>query len=151
MGDSLVWDDAEGRFGLGPARVVVQPRPARGGFAQARLSDQQPDKLGCAVASVLSPANDTLAHRIQGRDFDAHFEAGELKTVDVIGNEVNYFEVPEVMPDGGSPERGHAQVTLSVVTASFKASRCNSQRHDFAREKGNDLEAFRVGGTAVWA
>ena len=52
-------------------------------------------------ASVLSPANPL--HLTPWRTaskaeiwLDAHFEAGELTTVDVIGNgEVNYFEVPE--------------------------------------------------------
>ena len=75
------------RFGSGDCPNCGPTKTARRGIPHTWLNDQRPDKLEMrGHASVLSPANDTLAHRIQGRDLDAHFEAGELTTVDVIGN-----------------------------------------------------------------
>ena len=59
------------------------------------LTDKSPDKLemrGHAV--VLSSANDTLAHRIQGRDLDAFFEDGELR-LSMRWHEAVTFDVPE--------------------------------------------------------
>jgi hypothetical protein len=52
-------------------------------------------------AVVLSPANDTLSHRISGRTLDAHFVEGQLDLVDVLGNgQLSYFMVPEPGQDG---------------------------------------------------
>ena len=152
VGDSLVWDDA-----VETIRVWGQPElwsnrdRLAGDSLTLWLSDQQPDKLEMrGHASVLSPANDTLAHRIQGRDLDAHFEAGELKTVDVIGNgEVNYFEVPG--GDGQTAVRLNAakcaQVTLSVVDRKLQGIALQQQPNGTISpvKKGMKLGAFRVG------
>ena len=115
----------------------------------------RPDKLEMrGHASVLSPANDTLAHRIQGRDLDAHFEAGELTTVDVIGNgEVNYFEVPEgnaqamVRLNAAKCAQVHPECHVDRKLTAFRPdpTRFGPQRHDFAGEKGNGS-----GGVSCW-
>ena len=97
-GDSLVWDEvAETMKVWGTPELWSAKDRMSGDSLTLFLSNQTPEKLelrGNAV--VLAPANDTLAHRIQGRDLNAHFVDGELVTVDVVGNgEVVTFEVPE--------------------------------------------------------
>ena len=98
VGDSLVWMDDQGTIQMwGEPRLWSSEDKLSGDTLTLWLTDQSPDKLemrGHAV--VLSSANDTLAHRIQGRDLDAFFEDGELRFVDVVGNgEVVTFDVPE--------------------------------------------------------
>ena len=98
VGDSLVWMDDEGTIQMwGEPRLWSGEDKLSGDTLTLWLTDQSPDKLemrGHAV--VLSSANDTLAHRIQGRDLDAFFEEGELSFVDVVGNgEVVTFDLPE--------------------------------------------------------
>ena len=84
-----------------------------------KMIKQSPEKLEMRGHSiVLSPANDTLSHRIQGRDLDAFFEENELRSVDVTGNgEVVTFDIPE---DGSQGQIRMntavcAKVTLQVV------------------------------------
>ena len=74
------------------------------------------------MRSVLSPANDTLAHRIQGRDLDAFFEEGELRFVDVVGNgEVVTFDVPEGEGNVRMNTAVCAKVTLEVAERKLTA------------------------------
>ena len=47
-------------------------------------------------ATVLSPANDSLDHKISGRSLDAIFKEGKLKKVDVSGNgTVRYYSIDD--------------------------------------------------------
>lgn len=118
VGDSLVWMDDEGTIQMwGEPTLWSSEDKLSGDTLTLWLTDQSPDKLemrGHAV--VLSSANDTLAHRIQGRDLDAFFEEGELRFVDVVGNgEVVTFDVPE---DEGNVRMNTAvcaKVTLEVA------------------------------------
>lgn len=118
VGDSLMWMDDEGTIQMwGEPTLWSSEDKLSGDTLTLWLTDQAPEKLemrGHAV--VLSSANDTLAHRIQGRDLDAFFEDGELRFVDVVGNgEVVTFDVPE--GEGGVRMNTAvcAKVTLQVA------------------------------------
>ena len=118
VGDSLMWMDDEGTIQMwGEPTLWSNEDMLSGDTLTLWLTDQSPEKLemrGHAV--VLSSANDTLAHRIQGRDLDAFFEDGELRFVDVVGNgEVVTFDVPE--GEGGVRMNTAvcAKVTLQVA------------------------------------
>ena len=117
VSDSLVWMDDEGTIQMwGEPRLWSGEDKLSGDTLTLWLTDQSPDKLemrGHAV--VLSSANDTLAHRIQGRDLDAFFEEGELRFVDVVGNgEVVTFDVPEGEGSVRMNTAVCAKVTLEV-------------------------------------
>jgi len=115
------------------------------------MRDQAPGKLelrGHAV--VLAPANDTLAHRIQGRDLDAHFVDGELVTVDVVGNgEVVTFEVPEDGREGKVRMNTAmcAEVTLKVADRKLAGIALKQSPRGTIKpvSQGEDLRAFQVG------
>ena len=118
VGDSLVWMDDKGTIQMwGEPTLWSSEDKLSGDTLTLWLTEQAPEKLemrGHAV--VLSSANDTLAHRIQGRDLDAFFEDGELRFVDVVGNgEVVTFDVPE--GEGGVRMNTAvcAKVTLQVA------------------------------------
>lgn len=103
QGDSLVWDDRLGQIDVfGSPRMWSHMDLLSGDSLTMFLDENQPEVLwmrGHAV--VLSPANDTLSHRISGRTLDAHFVAGQLDLVDVLGNgQLSYFMVPEPGQDG---------------------------------------------------
>ena len=102
-GDSLVWDDRLGQIDVfGSPRLWSQMDLLSGDSLTMFLDENRPELLwmrGHAV--VLSPANDTLSHRISGRYLDAHFVEGQLDLVDVLGNgQLSYFMVPEPGQDG---------------------------------------------------
>ena len=118
VGDSLVWMDDQGTIQMwGEPTLWSSEDKLSGDTLTLWLTDQSPDKLemrGHAV--VLSSANDTLAHRIQGRDLDAFFEDGELRFVDVVGNgEVVTFDVPEGKGNVRMNTAVCAKVTLEVA------------------------------------
>ena len=118
VGDSLRWCDDKGTIEMwGEPRLWSGEDKLSGDTLTMWLADQAPDKLemrGHAV--VLSSANDTLAHRIQGRDLDAFFEEGELQFVDVVGNgEVVTFDVPEKEGKVRMNTATCAKVTLEVA------------------------------------
>ena len=98
QGDSLVWRGSEDQIRLfGNPMMWNGPDELSGDSLKLLLDDQAPRKMELrGHALVLSPANDTLTHSIEGRTLDAHFEEGELSRVDVLGNGVLvHFEVPE--------------------------------------------------------
>lgn len=118
VGDSLMWLDDRGTIQMwGEPRLWSGQDKLSGDTLTLWLTNQSPDKLemrGHAV--VLSSANDTLAHRIQGRNLDAFFEAGELQFVDVVGNgEVVTFDVPEDESKVRMNTATCAKVTLEVA------------------------------------
>lgn len=118
VGDSLVWRDNQGTIQMwGKPTLWSGEDKLSGDTLTLWLNNQSPDKLemhGHAV--VLSSANDTLAHRIQGRDLDAFFEDGELRFVDVVGNgEVVTFDVPEGEGSVRMNTAVCAKVTLQVA------------------------------------
>ena len=66
---------------------------------------------------VLSPANDSLTHSIEGRTLDAHFVNGVLETVDVLGNgELVHFELPE----GSETEIRVNRAQCATITMEFE-------------------------------
>lgn len=112
-GDSLVWDDHLGQIDVfGSPRLWSHMDLLAGDSLTMFLVENQPELLwmrGHAV--VLSPANDTLSHRISGRTLDAHFVEGQLQFVDVLGNgQLSYFMVPE------SGQSGEVRVNQAVCS-----------------------------------
>ena len=120
QGDSLVWiEDIEIIQMWGTPQLWSNKDKLAGDTLTLKMIQQSPEKLEMRGHSiVLSPANDTLSHRIQGRDLDAFFEENELRSVDVTGNgEVVTFDIPE---DGSQGQIRMntavcAKVTLQVV------------------------------------
>jgi hypothetical protein len=112
-GDSLVWNDHLGQIDVfGSPRLWSHMDLLAGDSLTMFLVENQPELLwmrGHAV--VLSPANDTLSHRISGRTLDAHFVEGQLQLVDVLGNgQLSYFMVPE------SGQSGEVRVNQAVCS-----------------------------------
>ena len=151
-GDSLVWDEvAETMKVWGTPELWSAKDRMSGDSLTLFLSNQTPEKLelrGNAV--VLAPANDTLAHRIQGRDLNAHFVDGELVTVDVVGNgEVVTFEVPEEGRTGKVRMNTAmcAKVTLGVVDRKLTGIELKQSPSGTIKPvpQGEDLRAFQVG------
>ena len=149
-GDSLMWMDDRGTIQMwGEPTLWSNEDKLSGDTLTLWLTDQSPDKLqmrGHAV--VLSSANDTLAHRIQGRDLDAFFEEGELHFVDVVGNgEVVTFDVP----DGEGSVRMNtavcAKVTLQVAERKLTGIALKQSPRGKIQPvpTGTDLGPFRVG------
>lgn len=151
VGDSLVWMDDQGRIQMwGEPRLWSSEDKLSGDTLTLWLKDQSPDNLemrGHAV--VLSCANDTLAHRIQGRDLDAFFENNELHTVDVVGNgEVVTFEVPENEGKVRMNTAVCAKVTLEVSERKLVgiALKQGPKGRIAPVPRGEDLRAFQVDG-----
>ena len=149
VGDSLVWMDDEGTIQMwGEPRLWSSKDKLSGDTLTLWLTDQSPDKLemrGHAV--VLSSANDTLAHRIQGRDLDAFFEEGELRFVDVVGNgEVVTFDVPEGEGSVRMNTAMCAKVTLEVAERKLTgiALKQSPRGKIQPMPTGTDLAPFRV-------
>jgi hypothetical protein len=152
VGDSLVWDEGTQTIRVwgSPELWSAKDRMA-GDSLTLFMRDQSPEKLelrGHAV--VLAPANDTLAHRIQGRDLDAHFVDGELVTVDVVGNgEVVTFEVTEEGRAGKVRMNTAvcAKVTLEVADRKLTGISLKQSPRGTIKPvpKGEDLRAFQVG------
>ena len=151
VGDSMIWyDDVELIHMWGEPQLWSNQDKLSGDTLTLMMIDNKPDKLemrGHAV--VLSPANDTLSHRIQGRDLDAFFEESELRSVDVIGNgEVVTFETPE--EEKGGQVRINtavcAMVTLQVAQRKLKgiALKQGPRGRIEPIPQGRDLEAFKV-------
>ena len=150
-GDSMVWeDDVELIHIWGLPELWSNQDKLSGDTLTLMMSDNKPDKLemrGHAV--VLSPANDTLSHRIQGRDLDAFFEDSELRSVDVIGNgEVVTFEVPEEGQEGSVRMNTAvcAKVTLEVAEQKLKgiALKQGPRGRIEPIPQGQGLESFQV-------
>ena len=100
-------------------------------------------------AVVLSPANDTLAHRISGRTLDAHFDEGQLQLVDVLGNgQLSYFMVPEPSLDGEFRvnQAVCSQVSLNVADNTLVGVALSQSPEGGIRtlENGFDLAPFQV-------
>jgi hypothetical protein len=98
---------------------------------------------------VLSPANDTLAHRISGRTLDAHFDEGQLQLVDVLGNgQLSYFMVPEPSLDGEVRvnQAVCSQVSLNVADNTLVGVALSQSPEGGIRtlENGFDLAPFQV-------
>ena len=152
VGDSLVWDEAAETIRVWGAPELWSAKDRMAGDSLTLfMNDQAPEKMelrGHAV--VLAPANDTLAHRIQGRDLDAHFVDGELVTVDVVGNgEVVTFEVPEEGREGKVRMNTAvcAKVTLEVADRKLTGIALKQSPRGTIKPvpKGEDLRAFQVG------
>ena len=97
-GDSLVWVESLDQIRLwGDPMMWNDADQLSGDTLRLILEDQAAKTLELrGHAMVLSPANDSLTHSIEGRTLDAHFVDGVLGTVDVLGNgELVHFEVPE--------------------------------------------------------
>ena len=149
VGDSLVWMDDQGRIQMwGEPRLWSSEDKLSGDTLTLWLTDQSPDKLemrGHAV--VLSSANDTLAHRIQGRDLDAFFKEGELRFVDVVGNgEVVTFDVPEGEGNVRMNTAVCAKVTLEVAERKLTGIALKQSPRGKIQPvpTGTDLAPFRV-------
>ena len=149
VGDSLVWVDDQGTIQMwGEPRLWSSEDKLSGDTLTLWLTDQSPDKLemrGHAV--VLSSANDTLAHRIQGRDLDAFFEDGELRFVDVVGNgEVVTFDVPEGEGSVRMNTAVCAKVTLEVAERKLTGIALKQSPRGKIQPvpTGTDLAPFRV-------
>ena len=149
IGDSLVWMDDEGTIQMwGEPRLWSGEDKLSGDTLTLWLTDQSPDKLemrGHAV--VLSSANDTLAHRIQGRELDAFFEEGELRFVDVVGNgEVVTFDVPEGEGNVRMNTAVCAKVTLEVAERKLTGIALKQSPRGKIQPvpTGTDLAPFRV-------
>ena len=152
IGDSLVWDEAAETIRVWGAPELWSTKDRMAGDSLTLfMSDQAPENLelrGHAV--VLAPANDTLAHRIQGRDLDAHFVDGELVTVHVVGNgEVVTFEVPEEGREGKVRMNTAvcAKVTLEVEERKLTGIALKQSPRGTIKPvpQGEDLRAFQVG------
>ena len=149
VGDSLMWMDMEGTIQMwGEPTLWSNEDKLSGDTLTLWLTDQSPDKLqmrGHAV--VLSSANDTLAHRIQGRDLDAFFEEGELHFVDVVGNgEVVTFDVPEGEGSVRMNTAVCAKVTLQVAERKLTGIALKQSPRGKIEPvpTGTDLAPFRV-------
>ena len=149
VGDSLVWMDNQGTIWMwGEPRLWSSEDKLSGDTLTLWLTDQSPDKLemrGHAV--VLSSANDTLAHRIQGRDLDAFFKEGELRFVDVVGNgEVVTFDVPEGEGNVRMNTAVCAKVTLEVAERKLTGIALKQSPRGKIQPvpTGTDLAPFRV-------
>ena len=149
VGDSLLWMDDEGTIQMwGEPTLWSSEDKLSGDTLTLWLTDQSPDKLemrGHAV--VLSSANDTLAHRIQGRDLDAFFKEGELRFVDVVGNgEVVTFDVPENEGKVRMNTAVCSKVTLEVERRKLTGIALKQSPKGKIQPvpKGTDLAPFRV-------
>jgi hypothetical protein len=149
VGDSLVWRDNQGTIQMwGEPRLWSSEDKLSGDTLTLWLTDQSPDKLemrGHAV--VLSSANDTLTHRIQGRNLDAFFEEGELRFVDVVGNgEVVTFDVPEGEGRVRMNTAVCAKVTLEVAERKLTGIALKQSPSGKIQPvpTGTDLAPFRV-------
>ena len=119
------------------------------------MRNQRPDMLEMRGHSVvLSPANDSLAHRIQGRDLDAHFVDGALTTVEALGNgELTYFEGAA---EGSSTLRMNqalcAEVTLALVDQKLSGLTLHNSPKGTLRPlvRGMDLAPFRLPLRPTW-
>ena len=149
VGDSLVWRNNQGTIQMwGEPRLWSSEDKLSGDTLTLWLTDQSPDKLemrGHAV--VLSSANDTLAHRIQGRELDAFFEEGELRFVDVVGNgEVVTFDAPEGEGNVRMNTAVCAKVTLEVAERKLTGIALKQSPRGKIQPvpTGTDLAPFRV-------
>lgn len=150
-GDSLVWDGRLGQVDVfGSPRMWSHMDLLSGDSLTLFLDENQPELLwmrGHAV--VLSPANDTLAHRISGRTLDAHFDEGQLQLVDVLGNgQLSYFMVPEPSLDGEVRvnQAVCSQVSLNVADNTLVGVALSQSPEGGIRtlENGFDLAPFQV-------
>ena len=114
------------------------------------LEEQKPTMLqlrGHAV--VLSPANDSLAHRVQGRDLDAVFDEGALSEVHVVGNgEVTTFDVPEKGVVGNIRINSALCASLVMTIRDQKLTGINLQQHPRGTiqtvNSNTPLDAFHI-------
>ena len=156
QGDSLVWWAKDSVL-----QVWGQPQLWAGGdrlsgdSLRLLMRNQRPDMLEMRGHSVvLSPANDSLAHRIQGRDLDAHFVDGALTTVEVLGNgELTYFEGAA---EGSSTLRMNqalcAEVTLALVDEKLSGLTLHNSPKGTLRPLvgGMDLAPFQLPLRPEW-
>ena len=151
VGDSLVWDDRLGQIDVfGSPQLWSHMDLLSGDSLTMFLDENRPELLwmrGHAV--VLSPANDTLSHRISGRKLDAHFVEGQLDLVDVLGNgQLSYFMVPEPGQDGDVRvnQAVCSQVSLNVKDNALVGVALSQSPEGGIRtvDEGFDLAPFRV-------
>jgi hypothetical protein len=95
-GDSLSWDrDIDEIWLLGEPVVWSEEDEMTGDTVKMVLKKNKPSEMNLiGHANVFSPANDSLDHRISGRNLKAEFKKGKLKKVDVSGNgTVRYYSI----------------------------------------------------------
>lgn len=95
-GDSLSWDrDIDEIWLLGEPVVWSEEDEMTGDTVKMVLKKNKPSEMNLiGHANVFSPANDSLDHRISGRNLKAKFKEGKLKKVDVSGNgTIHYYSI----------------------------------------------------------
>ena len=95
-GDSLSWDRKSDEIWLlGEPVVWSEEDEMTSDSVKMVLKQNKPSVMKLiGRANVFSPANDSLDHKISGRNLDATFKEGKLHKVDVIGNgTVLYYSV----------------------------------------------------------
>ena len=151
IGDSLQWIREHGVIRVwGKPQMWTEQDQMTGDTLTLKLENQQPTVLqlrGHAV--VLSPANDSLAHRVKGRDLDALFEEGALSEVHVVGNgEVTTFDVPEKENAGNIRINSALCASLIMTVRDQKLIGINLRQHPRGTiqtvNPDTPLEAFRV-------
>ena len=92
-GDSLSWDrDIDEIWLLGEPVVWSEEDEMTGDTVKMVLKKNKPSEMNLiGRANVFSPANDSLDHRISGRNLEATFKEGKLKKVDVSGNGIAHY------------------------------------------------------------
>ena len=97
-GDSLSWDrDIDEIWLLGEPVVWSEEDEMPGDTVKMVLKRNKPSEMNLiGRANVFSPANDSLDHRISGRNLEAEFKEGKLKKVDVSGNgTAHYYSIDD--------------------------------------------------------
>ena len=97
-GDSLSWDRGSDEIWLlGEPVVWSEEDEMTSDTVKMVLKQNKPSVMKLiGRANVFSPANDSLDHKISGRNLDAAFKEGKLHQVDVSGNgTVLYYSVDE--------------------------------------------------------
>ena len=97
-GDSLSWNRKTDEIWLlGEPVVWSEEDEMTSDTVRMVLKQNKPSVMNLiGRATVLSPANDSLDHKISGRSLDAIFKEGKLKKVDVSGNgTVRYYSIDD--------------------------------------------------------
>ena len=151
VGDSLHWINDRGLIRVwGQPQMWTDQDQMTGDTLILMLEEQKPTMLqlrGHAV--VLSPANDSLAHRVQGRDLDAVFDEGALSEVHVVGNgEVTTFDVPEKGVLGNIRINSALCASLVMTIRDQKLTGINLQQHPRGTiqtvNSNTPLDAFHI-------
>ena len=97
-GDSLSWNrETDEIWLLGEPVVWSEEDEMTSDTVRMILKQNKPSVMNLiGRATVLSPANDSIDHKISGRSLDAIFKEGKLKKVDVSGNgTVLYYSIDD--------------------------------------------------------